>query len=291
MRGAAGARITSATFKGEFMRRLSISTAWDESKVIFARDGQLLTAVALALVALPSTINGLLNPAGVSASETPWWIDLIAVLASLVALGGQLALIRLALGPSITVGGAIAHGMRRLPIYFLAVLMLVIALFVAAIPLALLLSALGVPINQRPVPMSPALGLVSIAVLIVVLIVGVRLIMSSSVASAEDVGPIQILKRSWRLTSGNFLPLLGFVLIFLVGTIILLTAVGSAMSVIIRLTLGAAQPMSAAALVLALISSLVSAAVTTVFAVMLARIYLQLAGRGGAEAGVPSSGS
>ena len=149
-----------------------------------------------------------------SAGETPWWIDLIAVLASLVALGGQLALIRLALGPSITVGGAIAHGMRRLPIYFLAVLMLVIALFVAAIPLALLLSALGVPINQRPVPMSPALALVSIAVLIVVLIIGVRLIMSSSVASAEDVGPIQILKRSWRLTSGNFLPLLGFVLIF-----------------------------------------------------------------------------
>ena len=44
------------------MRRLSISAAWDESKVIFARDGQLLTAVALALVALPSTINGLLNP-------------------------------------------------------------------------------------------------------------------------------------------------------------------------------------------------------------------------------------
>ena len=273
------------------MRRLSISAAWDESKLIFARDGQLLTAVALALVALPSTINGLLNPAGVSPSETPWWIDLIAVLASLVALGGQLALIRLALGPSITVGGAIAHGMRRLPIYFLAVLMLVIALFLAAIPLALLLSALGVPINQRPVPMSPALGLVSIAVLIVVLIIGVRLILSSSVASAEDVGPIQILKRSWRLTSGNFLPLLGFVLIFLVATIIVLTAVGSAMSVIIRLTLGAAQPMSAAALVLALVSSLVSAAVTTVFAVMLARIYLQLAGRDGAEAGVPSSGS
>ena len=291
MRGAAGARITRATFKGEFMRRLSISAAWDESKVIFARDGQLLTAVALALVALPSAINGLLNPAGVTPSETPWWIDLIAVLASLIALGGQLALIRLALGPSITVGGAIAHGMRRLPIYFLAVLMLVIALFIAAIPLALLLSALGVPINQRPVPMSPALGLVSIAVLVVVLIIGVRLILSSSVASAEDVGPIQILKRSWRLTSGNFLPLLGFVLIFLVGTIIVLTAVGSATSVIVRLTLGAAQPMSAAALVLALVSSLVSAAVTTVFAVMLARIYLQLAGRGEAEAGVPSSGS
>ncbi|WP_308516342.1 hypothetical protein [Sphingomonas flavescens] len=272
------------------MRRLSISAAWDESKAIFARDGQLLMAVALALVALPSAINGLLNPGGVSASETPWWIDLIAVIASLVALGGQLALIRLALGPSITVGGAIAHGMRRLPIYFLAVLMLVIALFLAAVPLAFLLSALGVPINQRPVPMSPALSFVSIAVLIAIIAIGVRLIMSSSVASAEDVGPIQIIKRSWALTSGNFWPLLGFLLMFLVATIILLTAIGSATNVVVRLTLGPAQPLSAAALVVALVSALVSAAVTTVFAVMLARIYLQLAGRSGAEVGVPSSG-
>lgn len=290
MRGVASARITTAFSTGELMRRLSISAAWDESKAIFARDGQLLMAVALALVAFPATINGLLNPTGVNASETPWWIDLIAVVASLVALGGQLALIRLALGPSITVGGAIAHGMRRLPIYFLAVLMLVVGLFLLAIPLALLLSVLGVPINQRPVPMSPALGIVSIGVLLLVIVVGVRLIMSSSVASAEDVGPLQILKRSWRLTSGNFWPLLGFLLIFLVGTIVLLTAVGSATSVAVRLTLGSAQPLSAAALVIALVSSLVSAAVTTLFAVMLARIYLQLAGRDGAAVGVPSSG-
>ena len=290
MRGVASARITTAFSTGELMRRLSISAAWDESKAIFARDGQLLMAVALALVAFPATINGLLNPTGVNASETPWWIDLIAVVASLVALGGQLALIRLALGPSITVGGAIAHGMRRLPIYFLAVLMLVVGLFLLAIRLALLLSVLGVPINQRPVPMSPALGIVSIGVLLLVIVVGVRLIMSSSVASAEDVGPLQILKRSWRLTSGNFWPLLGFLLIFLVGTIVLLTAVGSATSVAVRLTLGSAQPLSAAALVIALVSSLVSAAVTTLFAVMLARIYLQLAGRDGAAVGVPSSG-
>jgi hypothetical protein len=273
------------------MRRLSISAAWDESKAIFAHDGQLLVAVALALVALPSTINGLLNPAGVSASTTPWWIDLIAVLASLIALAGQLALIRLALGPSITVGGAIAHGIKRLPIYFLAILMLVIALFLLAIPLAFLLSALGVPINQRPLPMSPALAIVSLAVMALVIMIGVRLIMSSSVASAEDAGPVQILKRSWHLTKGNFWPLLGFLLIFAVGTLILLAAVGSAASVVIRLTVGSAQPMSAAALLLALIQALISAAVTTLFAVMLARIYLQLAGPGGAEVGVPSSGT
>jgi MFS family permease len=47
---------------------------------------------------------------------------------------------------------------------------------------------------------------------------------------------------------------------------------------------------SAAALVLALVQSLVSAAITTLFAVMLARLYLQLSGRD-VQATVPSSGT
>ena len=272
------------------MRKLSISAAWEESKAILAHDGQLLTAVALALVALPSAINSLVNPNGVNASATPWWADLIAVVASLIALAGQLALIRLALGPSITVGGAIAHGMKRLPIYFVAVLMLVVALFLAAIPVAFLLSALGVPINQRPVPMSPALAVVTIAFMALVIFAGVRLIMSSSVASAEDVGPIMILKRRWRLTAGYWWPLFGFLLVFVIGAVISLMAVSSAVGVVVRLLVGTVQPLSAAALVLALVQSLVSAAITTLFAVMLARLYLQLSGRN-AHATVPSSGT
>jgi hypothetical protein len=168
--------------------------------------------------------------------------------------------------------------------------MLVVALFLAAIPVAFLLSALGVPINQRPVPMSPALAVVTIAFMALVIFVGVRLIMSSSVASAEDVGPIMILKRSWRLTAGNWWPLFGFLLVFVVGAIISLMAVGSAVGVVVRLLVGTIQPLSAAALVLALVQSLVSAAITTLFAVMLARLYLQLTGRD-AQATVPSSGT
>ena len=76
----------------------------------------------------------------------------------------------------------------------------------------------------------------------------------------------------------------------MVGAIICLLAVGSAAGVVVRLLVGTVQPMSAAALVLALIQSLVSAAITTLFAVMLARLYLQLTGRD-VQATVPSSGT
>jgi hypothetical protein len=272
------------------MRELSISAAWEETRAILARDGRLFMAVALALVALPSVVSALVNPRGVTGGTTAWWLDLIALAASLIALAGQLALIRLALGPSITVGAAIAHGVKRMPIYFVAVFLLVICLFLAAIPFVLVLSALGVPISARPAPATPATVVTALLFFAFVLFMAVRLLMSSPVASAEDAGPIAILKRSWQLTSKQFWPLFGFLLIFLVGAVIVLVAINSAAGVVIGLLFGTIQPMSAAALIFALVQALVGAAITTLFAVMLARIYLQLAGRGEAQASVPSSG-
>lgn len=271
------------------MRRLSISAAWDETRAILARDGGLLMTVALALVAFPSVVSSLISSSGTNAGTNLVWADVVAFICSLIALAGQLALIRLALGPSITVGAAIGHGLRRVPIYFLAVLMLVVALFIVAIPLVVLLGAMGVPLNAKPIPMSTPVIAVGLLFMAIIIFFGVRLLMSSPVASAEDVGPVAILQRSWRLTADHWWPLFGFLLIFLIGAIVLLMAVGSAVGSVIVLLMGPVQPMSAAALVIALIQSLFSAAVTTLFAVMLARIYLQLTG-GGAQASVPSSG-
>src|SRR5204863_4678224 len=111
---------------------------------IIIRDGRLSVGVALALVPLPAVVTGLVSPRGMG-SGSPWWIDLITILASLIAIAGQLALIRLALSPSITVGGAIGHGIHRLPIYFLAALIIIVAMLIAAIPFALILTLLGVP--------------------------------------------------------------------------------------------------------------------------------------------------
>ncbi|MFL6761773.1 MAG: hypothetical protein ACJ8FB_04345 [Sphingomicrobium sp.] len=271
------------------MAKLSISKAWEETQHVLAHDGRLMASVALALVALPSALSTLINPGRMSASATPWWVDLVTFVATVIALAGQLALIRLAIGPSITVGAAIAHGIRRMPIYFVAVLILVVALFIIAIPCVILLGALGVPLNARPIPTSGPVVLVALFYLALVIYFGVRLLMSSPVASAEDAGPIAILKRSWQLTAGHWLPLFGFLLIFIVGAILLLMAVGAAIGAVVVLLLGQPQPMSAAALSIALVQSLFSAAVTTLFAVMLARIYLQLTG-GGVQASVPSSG-
>jgi hypothetical protein len=269
------------------MRALSISVAWEEVREILIRDGRLYVSVALALIALPSAINTLLNPGGgMNAPNAPAWIVVVTLVASLIALSGQLALIRLALGPSTTVGAAIGHGLRRMPIYLLSIIIIVFGLFVLLIPLGVLLAFLGMPITATAmkVEVTPATSVAFLVYLAIIVFFAVRLILSAPVTSAENTGPIAILRRSWALTSGHWWSLFGFLALFVVGAVIVLIAVGSAVGVAVRLTFGAIEPMSAAALVFALVEALVSAAVSGLFALMLARIYVQLAvgaGRGG----------
>jgi hypothetical protein len=271
------------------MRKLSLSMAWDETKAIVAHDGRLLTSVALALIALPTAISTLLTPGGMNAS-TGVWIDVILIIASLVALAGQLALIRLAIGPSITVGGAIAHGMRRMPLYFLAVLLIVVVLVLAAIPFAIVLAAMGVDLEQAPKQIAGPVLLAALLYLALLLFAAVRMIMAAPAASAEHIGPIRIITRSWALTSGNSWRLLGFILIFFIGAIILLMAIQSVVVLLVSIVLGPVDPMSASALVVALVQAIVNAAISALFAVMIARLYVQLAQGGRAQASVPSSG-
>lgn len=272
------------------MTNLSISAAWDESKVIMVREGKLLASVALALIALPAALTGLVNPRSVSTAATPIWNDLLVIVASLIALAGQLALIRLALGPSVTVGGAIAHGLRRLPVYLVSGIIIMVALLVAAIPFVLALAALGIPLDAKLEP-SGTVGILGLLYLAIVLFIGVRMIMAGPVASAEHIGPIAILKRSWALTGGNFWRLLAFLLAFFIAALVVLLAVGGAVGVLVGIAAGPIEPMSASALIVALVQALLNAIVTAVFAVMLARIYVQLTGGSEAQASVPRSGT
>jgi ABC-type Fe3+ transport system permease subunit len=116
------------------------------------------------------------------------------------------------------------------------------------------------------------------------------MIMGSPAASAEPIGPIAIIRRSWTMTGGHWWRLFGFLILFLVGAGILLIAVSTVAGTIVSLFLGPLEPLSASALVTSLIEAVFQAAVSVIFAMMLARIYAQLSGRD-AQPSVPSSGT
>jgi ABC-type Fe3+ transport system permease subunit len=105
------------------------------------------------------------------------------------------------------------------------------------------------------------------------------MLMSAPVASAENAGPIAILRRSWELTAGNWWRLFAFIAMIVLAALVLALAVRTASGILIQVALGPPQPMSTSALVIAIILALLNAVLTVVLAVMLARIYAQLAGR------------
>lgn len=267
------------------MAKLSISKAWDESKAVIARDGGLLTTIALALFVLPGVISDIVTPTA-PAGELPkpglWTV--LTIIALLVALVGQLAVIRLAMGSGLTVGEAIRHGARRAPVYLAATLMWVLPVLVVAVLLAI--RVVGPPANASPVA---ALALILLCG--VTLWFAIRMLMTSSVASAEAVGPVEILRRSWQLTRGNWLRLFGFFAAILIAAVVAITAVTAIGGILAKMIFGGVEPLTVGALFIALLVQIVSAAVSVILMVMLARIYVQLGGEGAAEASVPTSGT
>jgi hypothetical protein len=272
------------------MTRLSLSSAWEETKRIFAKDGGLLIAVALAMLVLPSVVAGVVEPPIDSVPSVGG--RLVAVVAALVGVIGQLAIVRLALGPSITVGQAIRHGVRRFPATLGALLLLLIAIAMILIPLMAVLLAAGViAMPAAGQPPSPSFSLAALVLAIASLLLAVKFIMSIPVASAEEAGPLAILKRSWSLTKGRYWALLAVEALLLIAALALLIAAEMTGGVLARLVGGDVVPFSLSALIVALFTAVAQAAFTVLASVMLARIYVQLSGRGDTEVSVPSSGT
>lgn len=271
---------------------LSISRAWDETREIFRRDGKLITAVALALIALPQAVAGLATPQGSSAASDPSaGAQLVMLAVLLLSLVGQLSIVRLALGPSTTVGDAIQHGLRRFPAALGAFVLMILGMGILIIPVvAVLIVALGIKAEglQQGVASGP-IGLAVLLIALLVIAISIRFTLVTPVASAEKAGPLTILKRSWKLTAGNYWRLLGFVLLLMVAAVALIAAASLVGGLLARLISSTVEPFSLSALIIALASAAAQAAFSMLAAVMMTRIYSQVAGRD-VEASVPSTG-
>ena len=90
------------------MARLSLSRAWEETAAILVREFSLLTAVALALIVLPQVVLAVVGlPFG---SESVMLGEVVYIAVFLLGFVAQIAINRLAIGPSVSVRDAIAQG-------------------------------------------------------------------------------------------------------------------------------------------------------------------------------------
>ena len=273
------------------MAKLSISKAWDETRALLNRNGKLMTTVAAAMFLLPQVIVGVITGQGTDASETAPALGLPVLIAAIIGVIGQLAVAWLAIGSGISVGESIRHGLRRTLPFIGAALLMLLALVIFFVVAAGLLMAVGVIDGTVTQPRPADVIIILLVMLVPMLFVAVRMLPSVAVATAEPQGPIGILRRSWTLTSGHFGRLLGFILVFVLAALIVAGAVTLISMLVVNVLFGSTEPFSLGALVLSLLVGLLQAALILIYVVMIARIYVQLAGEGEAEASVPTTGS
>lgn len=271
---------------------LSISKAWDESSAILKRDGKAIWTVALALIAMPFTLLTLLAPSsaaamdGTAASTQPSFLSLVI---TIVLLTATLAITAIALRPQSTVGEAISEGGRKTLSMIGAYLLVWIPLFMLLVILATVM--IGTNADPEALQASlaagnwpPSLTKFLLVCIVIALLIGIKLMLMTPVAAAETGNPLKIVARSWQLTKGHFLKLLGFTVLFVIAAVIALTAVIFIFGGIVIAVFGPPEAMTVGALFTGLVMGLCYAAIMAVYAVMIARIYSQLAGP---EASVP----
>lgn len=272
------------------MTNLSISRAWEEAVHVLTHDGKLVSSVALALIVLPQTVSGVIAPPPMlSGVNPPSWMPIVALIVAILGVAGQIAIARLALGPSTSVGEAIIHGFRRVGPTFLALIIFGILLAIALVPLMLLMAGpAGLKSITTDQPTPAALGAM-LVVLVLCLFAAPRFQLVVPAAAGEGGGPIRLLQRSWQMTAGSYLKLLGFLVLILIAAVVILFTGQVIVGLVAKAAFGTVHPFSLGALVAGLATALIAAAFAAVSTVIVARIYVQLSGRGAAS--VPSSGT
>lgn len=268
--------------------KLSIGKAWEETSAFLGREARLVAPVALATFALPAILVNWASAGGDPANSS----GLLMVIVLLAVLIGQMTIILLVNGWQGSIGEAMGTAIRRLPVLLAALVMMFLPLMlIGGIALGVVLVGAGIsdPATVAPETLVKLPGVAWIFLLIVLaaLFLGVRMFQASAVAVSEKVGPIALIKRSWGLTRGAFWRLLAlFVLLTLIG-IILSAATTAVVGTLATLAAGEPRPFNTSALLIALATGLIGAMVSTVSAMMVGRVYAQLAAPAAPEATVP----
>ena len=254
------------------MTKLSIGQAWSETLQVAKREGRLIVPIALAFVVIPATLFALAVPP-VPAGQLPepgGWALLYPVLI-FAALIGQMAIMRLAIGPAASVSESIRHALRRSPSVIGAAL-------IFGIPAAAIILPTAMPVLANPTNPPPTAALLFLIACVVLLCVWIRLMLMTAAGVAEEIGPVAIVKRSWALTRGNFWRLLAMALLFGIVALIAIKATQWVSGSVLIVALGKPEPWTVSALLIALVAAITQTIASVLFAIMLARIYVQRAG-------------
>ena len=260
------------------MAKLSITQAWNETAAFVAREARLLFPIAFLLVALPGAVVQLMVPEMARGQwpEPGAWM-LVAVLAGVGSLVGNIAIAFLALSPGASVAEALQRGLRRFLYLFAAAMLVALAFALVMVPLVIIVGA-GTLQAGGSDNLEGAALLVVLLMVVIGLAIWPRLVLMTPIAAAESVGPVKIVTRSWALTRGHFWRLLGFLLLLLIAAAVVMMAVSAVFGIFLFMLAGPPEPGTSSAYVMAAFTAILQSIFAMVAVTLVARLYVQLSG-------------
>lgn len=253
---------------------ISMNDIWDETVALARREAALLIPVALATIYVGGVISTLASSAA-KPTEPNMLVMVATVISMLLSIIGQLSIVSLVLKPGQSVGEALAHGASRLGKVVLVALLLGVVLAFAFLPLAIGAAAAGFdPANPEAVRRLPGWLLFMILLTSAFVIwVAIRLALMNALIVDRNPGVIESIKTGFALSRGVASRL--FLLAALYGTIwvVLSFAVRFVAGSMFAL-IGAAMGSPFAGVVMtALVSELVTTALSLMLTIFLALLY------------------
>lgn len=265
------------------MKRLLIEEVFAWTQSFAAREWRLLVPVALAFLALPPLMMDLLVPQSVldtllqamqshnpQAASGPMGLVLPVMVAVLVtATFGGLAITAMALIPGLSVGEALSLALRRL------LTMLGALLVIAAGQLGVLV-LLSVIFGVAHLVSAGAQSLLLGCVMGVSLFVTVRLVSLAPMIVTRRISAFSAIRESWHISRGGFWRILGVILVYTVGSLVVMIALNYAIGAMIALAAQAAGMKELGSALIAVFQRGVGALLALGLHILIAGIFRQL---------------
>lgn len=248
-----------------------IGTIWDRTMEVVNGRFTILAAIALMLLFVPSVLQAAVDAFGGSAGAMGLVGGVVGILVGLAAIVATLALTAVATDPAVDRPHALAIGGGRLGPAIGIVLLIVLLVMASAIPGAVLLYSAGFDVDRARAGLDQVdvdAGTLAAAMLYFLVILAVwiwlaaRLVPLMAVIVNERLG-LGAIRRSFALTRGSTLKLIGVMILYGIVTGVCLLAATSIVGLIVRLIVGAEG-----LAVVALAAGVAGAAVTAVFSVL-----------------------
>lgn len=266
---------------------VSMGSVWDRTAEFLSDNLGVLLPIALLAIFVPTTISA--NFSGLqptAAPATAAWLGFGVFLLALISFWGQLAVTALAIDPALG-RRASQVATRRFPAALLLMIVMVVAAIALVIPVGVMLAVAGVDLTSLQgsampdIPDTVGIWVFLYAILIVILAIWVAarlaVLLPAVVGDRLAIGAIA---RSWRLTRGVALKIIGVLILYAIVSIVANLAATTAFGAVMFLVAGRGEEgLSLASVLTTVIGGAVSTGFTVLGTAFLAKLYIALLAR------------